>query len=51
MSLDFKAFYRIAELPPVELRREAGGFWAEHFARLEGEKESAPTSTTGGSAV
>ena len=32
VTLDFKAYYKIDELPPVELMRQATGYWAEHFA-------------------
>ena len=31
VTLDFKAFYGITELPPVELQQQAKGPWAEYF--------------------
>lgn len=32
VTLDFKAYYGITELPPVELMKQAKGWWAEFFA-------------------
>ena len=41
MSLEFKAFYGISELPPLELMKAASGPWAAFFkdqiAALEGK--------------
>ena len=31
-TLEFKGYYAINELPPVELMKQAKGYWAEHFA-------------------
>jgi sarcosine oxidase, subunit delta len=31
VTMDFKAFYGITELPPVELQKEAKGGWADYF--------------------
>jgi sarcosine oxidase subunit delta len=33
MTLEFKAFYGITELPPAELIAQATGPWAEYFAQ------------------
>jgi len=31
VSLEFKAFYGVTELPPLELMKQATGTWAEFF--------------------
>jgi sarcosine oxidase subunit delta len=31
VTMDFKAFYGITELPPAELQQQAKGTWAEYF--------------------
>ena len=41
VTLEFKAFYGITELPPKELMEQAKGPWAEYFRdRLKAEAKS-----------
>jgi sarcosine oxidase subunit delta len=35
MTMEFKGFYPIHELPPHELRAAAGGAWASHFQTVK----------------
>jgi sarcosine oxidase subunit delta len=36
MTMEFRGFYRIDELPPDELRAAAGGAWARRFRTATG---------------
>ena len=38
MTMEFKAFYGITELPPKALMKQAKGPWAEYFKARAGEK-------------
>ena len=41
VTMEFKAFYGITELPPADVIAEAKGQWAEYFAnRLKSENEA-----------
>ena len=41
VTMEFKAFYGITELPPRDVIAQAKGQWAEYFAkRLEAEKQA-----------
>jgi sarcosine oxidase, subunit delta len=33
VTLDFKGFYLVSELPPPELQKQAKGHWADEFKR------------------
>jgi sarcosine oxidase subunit delta len=44
VSLEFKAYYGIQKMPPMELMKQATGYWAEFFAPYLKQKRS--TSST-----
>ena len=43
VTQEFKGYYAIDELPPVELMKQATGYWAEQFAStIKSSKRSKP---------
>jgi sarcosine oxidase subunit delta len=47
LSLDFKAYYGITELPPLELMKAASGPWATFFRDKIAALESKPAGKAG----
>ena len=45
MSLDFKAYYGITELPPAEVMKQATGQWADFFRQATTGKPAAKKAT------
>ena len=41
MSMEFKAFYGISELPPPDVMKQAKGAWADYFAQRAQRMEKA----------